>query len=68
MPTKYIWHIRNVHGITDSMDVSLIKLGDGKGQGSLACCQSMGLQRAGHDLATEEEKQMLRKNVEVVNK
>ena len=24
-------------------------LGDGEGEGSLACCQSMGLQRVGHD-------------------
>ena len=24
-------------------------LGDGEGQGSLACLQSMGLQRAGHN-------------------
>ena len=29
--------------------------GDGEGQGSLACCmQSMGSQRAGHDLVTEQ--------------
>ena len=27
-----------VDGITDSMDVSLSKLGIGDGQGSLACC------------------------------
>ena len=27
--------------------------GDSEGQGSLVCSQSMGLQRVGHDLATE---------------
>ena len=29
--------------------------GDGKGQGSLAVLQSMGSQRVGHDLATEQQ-------------
>ena len=28
---------------------------DGEGQGSLACCKSMGLPRVGHDLATEQQ-------------
>ena len=29
--------------------------GDGEGSGNLACCiQSMGSQRAGHDLVTEQ--------------
>ena len=27
-------------------------LGDSEGQGSLVCCNFMGLQRVGHDLAT----------------
>ena len=32
--------------------------GDGEGQRSLACCmQSMGLQRDGHDWATEQQQQ-----------
>ena len=36
-------------GITDLMDVSLSKaLGDGEGQGSLACCSPWG-GRGGHD-------------------
>ena len=30
-------------GITDSMDMSLSKLGVGDGQGSLACCHPRGL-------------------------
>ena len=29
-------------GITDSEDMSLSKLGDGEGQGSLACCSPRG--------------------------
>ena len=34
--------IRRLDGITDSMDVSLSELGDGDGQGGLACCNSWG--------------------------
>ena len=30
-------------------------LGDGEGQGSLACLQSMGLQRAGHNWVTKQQ-------------
>ena len=33
--------------------------GDSEGQGSLACCNPMGLQRVGHDLATEQQQQEL---------
>ena len=33
--------------------------GDSEGQGSLACCNSMGLQRIRHDLATEQQEQEL---------
>ena len=29
--------------------------GVGDGQGGLACCSSLGLQRVGHDSATEQE-------------
>ena len=34
--------IRQLDGITDSTDMSLNKLGDGGGQGSLACCSPWG--------------------------
>ena len=40
---------------TDSMDINLGKLGDGEGQGSLACCSPWGLGRVGHKLATEQQ-------------
>ena len=41
-------------GITNSMDMSLSKLRDGEGQGSLECCRPWG-RRVGHDLATEQQ-------------
>ena len=34
--------MRRLDGITGSMDMSLSKLGDGEGQGSLACCSPWG--------------------------
>ena len=33
---------RWLHGITDSMDMSLSRLGDSEGQGNLACCSPWG--------------------------
>ena len=39
-----------VDGITNSMDIEFGQdLGDGEGQGSLACCCPWGSQRVGHN-------------------
>ena len=45
--------MRSLDGITDSMDMSLSKLGDNEGQGSLACCSPWGLKES-DDLAIEQ--------------
>ena len=53
---KRAWQrVRSLNGITDSMDEFEQTLGNREGQGSLACCQSMGFQRMRPDLATEQQ-------------
>ena len=46
--------MRRLDGITDSTDMSLNKLGDGEGQGSLACCSPRG-HRVTHNRVTEQQ-------------
>ena len=46
--------------ITDSMDMSLSKLWEMVTTGKLGVLQSMGLQRVGHDLATELQQTLAR--------
>ena len=48
--------MRWLDSITSSMDMNLSKLGDGEGQGSLACCSPWGC-KVRHDLATEQQRQ-----------
>ena len=43
-----------VDGITDSVDMSLIRLWEMVGPGKAVLLQSMRLQRAGYDLETEQ--------------
>ena len=44
-----------LNSITNAMDMNLSKLGDGEGQGGLACCSPQGLQRVVHNWVTEQQ-------------
>ena len=47
--------MRQLDGITDSMNVSLSKLREIVKEGKPSVLQSIGLQRVGHNLATEQQ-------------
>ena len=50
--------MRWLDGIIDLMNMNSEQTpGDSEGQGSLSCYRSMGSQRLGHNLATEQQQQ-----------
>ena len=51
--------MRRLDGITGSIDMNLSKLQEMVKDSEACKLQSMGLQRVGHDLATEQQQQSL---------
>ena len=50
--------MRWLDGVTDSMDMSLSKLGDSEGQGSLVCCSPWGHKGSDRTYPNEQQQQL----------
>ena len=59
--------MRWVQGVTDSVDMNLGKLQEMVSDREAQLAASMGLQRAGHDLATEQQQRQRDKTANIKN-
>ena len=50
--------MRYLHGLTNSVDMNLSKLRETEEEEEPGVLQSMGSQRVGHDVVTEEEEEV----------